>query len=120
MTEKTLIKTLQATIKSQNKTIETQNKSIESLEKELKRANENIEYLIKKLYGRKTEKTSVLDGQLVINDMELGLFNEPEKESDSKELEPLPFEEPIKKTRKGYKRKDLFKDLPQQDQVFKL
>ena len=120
MTDKVLIKTLQTTIKSQNKTIEAQNKSIESLEKELKRANENIEYLIKKLYGRKTEKTSVLDGQLVINDLELGLFNEPEKEADPQELEPIPFEEPIKKTRKGYKRKDLFKDLPQQDQVFKL
>lgn len=120
MTNEALIKTLQTTIKSQNKTIEAQSKSIESLEKELKRANENMEYLIKKLYGRKTEKTSALDGQLVINDMELGLFNEPEKEEDSKELEPVPFEEPIKKTRKGYKRKDLFKDLPQQDQVFKL
>ena len=120
MTNELLIKTLQTTIKSQNKTIEAQNKSIESLEKELKRANENIEYLIKKLYGRKTEKTSVLDGQLVINDTELGLFNEPEKEMDQSILEPVPFEEPIKKTRKGYKRKDLFKDLPLQDQVFKL
>lgn len=113
MDENSLIKTLQSTIESQNKTIEL-------LREELKKVNENMEYLIKKLYGRKTEKTSAIDGQLVISDIGLGLFNEAEKEVDSSVLEPVPFEEPIKKTRKGYKRKDLFKDLPNQDQVFKL
>lgn len=85
-----------------------------------RKANGNIEYLIKKLYGRKTEKTSVIDGQLVISDMELGLFNEAEKEMDSSIPEPVPFEEPIKRTRKGYKRKDLFKDLPSQNLIFRL
>lgn len=79
-----------------------------------------FEYLIKKLYGSKTEETSAIDGQLVISDIELGLFNEAEKEMDSSIFEPVPFEEPIKRTRIGYKRKDLFKGLPQQDQVFKL
>ena len=113
MNENSLIKTLQDTIESQNKTIE-------SLREELKKVNENMELLIKKLYGRKTERTSAIDGQLVIRDIELGLFNEAEKEIDSSVLEPVPFEEPIKKTRKGYKRKDLFKNLPSQDQVFKL
>ena len=113
MDENSLIKTLQSTIESQNKTIEL-------LREELKKVNENMEYLIKKLYGRKTEKTSAIDGQLVISDIGLGLFNEAEKEIDSSVLEPVPFEEPIKKTRKGYKRKELFKDLPSQDQVFKL
>ncbi len=49
MNDNSLIKTLQDTIESQNKTIE-------GLREELKKANENIEYLIKKLYGRKTEK----------------------------------------------------------------
>ncbi len=120
MTNEVLIKTLQTTIESQNKTIETQSKSIESLENELKRANENMEYLIKKLYGRQTEKTSAIDGQLVISDMELGLFDEPEIEMDLGVLEEVPFEEPIKKTRKGYKRKVLFEGLPSQEQVYKL
>jgi len=69
MDNTSLIKTLQDTIEFQNKTIE-------ALKEELKKANENIEYLIKKLYGRKTEKTSAIDGQLVISDIELGLFNE--------------------------------------------
>ena len=113
MDDKALIKSLQTTIESQNKTIE-------ALREELKKSNENMEFLIKKLYGRKTEKTTAIDGQLVINDMELGLFNEVEKEADSKELEPVLFEEPIKRTRKGYKRKDLFKNLPSQDQIFRL
>ena len=113
MTENSLIRTLQNTIESQNKTIE-------GLRQELKKANENMEYLIQKLYGRKTERTSAIDGQLVINDIELGLFNEAEKERDSAALEPVPFDEPIKRTRKGYKRKDLFKDLPSHDQVFKI
>ena len=113
MNENSLIKTLQDTIESQNKTIE-------GLREELKRSNENMEYLIKKLYGRKTEKTSAIDGQLIISDMELGLFNEVEKEIDSPVLEPVPFEEPVKRTKKGYKRKDAFKDLPNQEQVYKL
>lgn len=113
MTENSLIRTLQDTIESQNKTIE-------DLRQELKKANENMEYLIQKLYSRKTERTSAIDGQLVINDIELGLFNEAERETDPDALEPVPFEEPIKRTRKGYKRKDLFKDLPSHDQVFKI
>lgn len=127
MNESSLIKTLQVTVESQNKIIEGQSKTIEaygqtikSLEEELKRANENMEYLLKKLYGRKTEKTSAIDGQLVISDIELGLFNEPEKEIDPSALEEVPFEEPVKKTRKGYKRKDLFEGLASQEQVYKL
>lgn len=76
MDNTSLIKTLQVTIESQNKLIESQGKTIDkqsktiesygetikSLEVELKRANENMEYLLKKLYGRKTEKTSAIDG----------------------------------------------------------
>ena len=113
MNDNSLIKTLQTTIESQNKTIE-------GLREELKRTNENMDYLIQKLYGRKTEKTSAINGQQVISDLELGLFNEVEKDKDSPVLEPVIFEEPIKKTRKGYKRKELYKGLPSHDQLFKL
>ncbi len=108
MTENTLIKTLQ-------ETIELQNKTIEGLREELKKVNENMDYLLKKLYGRKTEATQAIDGQLIIGEVALGLFNEAEKETDETVLESVPFEEPVKITRKGYKRKDLFKDLPSQD-----
>jgi len=107
MNENYLIKTLQDTIKLQKDTIESQNKIIESLREEIRKANENIEYLIKKLYGRKTEKTAVIDGQLVINDISLGLFNETEKETDSSVLEPVPFEEPVKKQEKVTREKKL-------------
>ena len=75
MNNDSLIRTFQDIIESQNKTIEV-------LREELKKSNENMDYLIKKLYGRKTEKTSVIDGQQVISDMELGLFNEAENEVD--------------------------------------
>ena len=51
MTNDSLIRTFQDIIESQNKTIE-------ALREELKKSNENMDYLIKKLYGRKTEKTS--------------------------------------------------------------
>ena len=113
MNNNSLIKTLQTTIESQNKIIE-------GLREELRKTNENMDYLIQKLYGRKTEKTSAIDGQLVISDLELGIFNEAENEKDSPLLEPVIFEEPIKKTRKGYKRKELYKGLPSHDQLFKL
>ena len=35
-------------------------------------------------------------------------------------LEPVPFKQTIKRTRKGNKEKYLFKNLPSQDQLFKL
>ena len=66
MDEASLIKTLQATIESQNKIIEGQNKTIESLKEELKRTNENMEYLIKKLYGRKPVYDTLKVSQIII------------------------------------------------------
>jgi transposase len=105
MTESSLMLTLQ-------KTIELQNQTIESLKKELQRANDNIEFLLKKLYGRKTEKTSEIDGQLVISEISLGLFNEVEVTADPLILEPVPFEEPVKKTRSGYKPDESHRNCP--------
>ncbi|HZK01976.1 MAG TPA: hypothetical protein VFC96_03845 [Anaerovoracaceae bacterium] len=73
-------------------------------------------FLLKKLYGRNTEKTSAINGQPIIEQIGQGLFNEAEVAVDSKVLEPVPFKEPIKRTRRGYKRKEIFRNLPQQDQ----
>ena len=56
MKENSLLGILQATIESQGKTIESQSKTIEGLREELKRANENMEYLIKKLYEEEQKK----------------------------------------------------------------
>lgn len=113
MAEDTLIQTLQ-------KTIEIQNETIESLKRELKRANENLEVLLKKVYGKKSEKTAVIDGQLLIGEIALGLFNEAEANTNTSVLEPVPFEEPLKRSRAGYKRKEAFKNLPQQEHIYKL
>ncbi len=113
MTKAMLIQALQ-------KAIESQNEMIESLKKELQCANENIEFLLKKLYGRKTEKTSVIDGQLVVEEIGLGLFNEAETTADQTISEPVPFEELVKRTRQGYKRKEAFRGIPQRDQIYKL
>lgn len=63
-----------------------------------------MDYLIQKLYGSKTEKTSAIDGQLVISDLEMGIFNEAENEKYSPLLEPVIFEDPIKKTRNLFSR----------------
>ena len=113
MTESEMIIQLQEKIDAQNKTIE-------NLEIKLQGANQNIEFLLKKLYGRKTEKTSVIDGQLIIGEISLGLFNEAEVNQDPKVLEPVPFGKPKKKTRAGYKRKEIFKNLPQENRIYSL
>ncbi|SDZ35587.1 zinc-finger binding domain of transposase IS66 [Proteiniborus ethanoligenes] len=52
--------------------------------------------------------------------MALGLFNAAEVTKDFTVLQPVPFEEPVKRTRSGYKRKAAFKNIPQQDQVYKI
>lgn len=60
-------KMLQETIQSLNKTIELLNQTVESLRDDLTRANENIAYLTKQLYGRKSEKTTIINGQQLIS-----------------------------------------------------
>lgn len=85
--------------------MDTHKKTIEGLREELKKTNENMEYLIKKLYGRKTEKTAAIDGHLIIGEIASELFNEAEKEADNKVLEPVPFEEPNKKNKERLQKK---------------
>lgn len=73
-------------------------------------------------WSRTTEEVREITPQQYrwLIDIGLGLFNEAEKEADSPILEPVLFEEPINQIRKGYKRKELFKNLPSHDQIFKL
>lgn len=121
-------KMLQETIQSLNKTIELLNQTVESLRDDLTRANENIAYLTKQLYGRKSEKTTIINGQQLISDLgknistELGenIFDEAEQEALESILEESPFEEPIKRTKKGYKRKEKFNKLPAVDIIYRL
>ena len=91
-------------------------KKIEELNDDSKILREQIEYLTKKLFGRKSEKTEVLTGQIVIDGV-LGnsQFDEAEAEADPFIEEPTI--EKIKRTRKGYRREDALKNLPEEDLI---
>lgn len=76
------------------------------LTEKITQLTEQVAFLTQKLYGRKTEKsTVVLDGQLVIQEVAERLFDEAENCADPKAVEPEVFEQPLRKTRAGYKRK---------------
>ncbi|MNI19986.1 Transposase IS66 family protein [compost metagenome] len=79
---------------------------IEKLENENKTLHETVEFLTRKLFGRSSEKTSVLSGQI-------NLFNEAEVESDASALEPS-LKEVSNYKRKKFKgqKAELLKDLP--------
>ena len=81
-----------------DKKIESLNQDLQSTNNDLKIANETIKYLHDKLYGKKSEKTEALKGQL-------GLFDEVELSADEA-LEEDVIEEAStdKKTKKGRKK----------------
>lgn len=89
-------------------------KKIEELNDDSKILREQIEYLTKKLFGRKSEKTEVLTGQIVIDGV-LGNSQFDEAEADPFIEEPTI--EKIKRTRKGYRREDALKNLPEEDLI---
>lgn len=60
---------------TKNEVLELKNR-IAHLEKENKTLHETVEFLTRKLFGRSSEKTSVIIGQI-------GIFNEAEIESKS-------------------------------------
>jgi len=91
------------------------------LTEKITQLTEQVAFLTQKLYGRKTEKsTVVLDGQLVIQEVAERLFDEAESCADPKAVEPKVFEQPLRKTRAGYKRKSFFADLPVNDMLYSL
>jgi transposase len=79
---------------------------IQQLEQENKTLHETVEFLTRKLFGRSTEKTSAIEGQMF-------LFDEAETESSPSALEPT-LDEVINYRRKKFKgqRAELLKDLP--------
>lgn len=107
-------------IDEQNKTIESLNNTIEEMSVNIKLLREQIEYLNKKLYGTKSEKTSVLDGQIVIDEVfEYGQFNEAETSANLTEdiKEDLPTK---KASRKGYSREKALGNLPREEKLYTL
>lgn len=80
---------------------------ITTLETEIKRLNETVDFLTKKIYGRSSEKTSVL------NKDQMSIFDEVEIEADPKAPEP-DLQEVKNHYRKRHpgKRAELLKNLP--------
>lgn len=104
-------------IKEQNLTIATLRQSLDQMNADSKILREQIDYLTKKLFGTKSEKTSVISGQMIIDGVEYGQFNEAEIEAVEEEIEPVITK---KRTRKGYSREKALINLPEEDKVFTL
>lgn len=102
-------------IEEQTLTISSLNKTIEDLNADSKILREQIEFLTKKLFGTKSEKTAALTGQTVIDGLEYGQFDEAEAQADPEEIETVITK---KKTRKGYSREKTLINLPEEDKVF--
>lgn len=102
-------------IKEQNLTITSLRKTIEELSDDSKILREQIDYLTKKLFGTKSEKTATLTGQIILDGMEFGQFDEAEIEANTDEVEPVITK---KKTRKGYSREKALINLPEEDKVY--
>jgi transposase len=84
-------------------------KNNENLVEQVRRLTEQIAFLTQKLYGRKSEKTSdLMDGQQLIP----GIFNEVEATADPSVTEPEILEQPLRRTRAGYTRREAFANLP--------
>lgn len=97
-------------IKEQNLTISSLRKTIEELNVDSKILREQIDYLTKKLFGTKSEKTSVITGQIAIDGVAFGQFDEAEVEANPEEIEPVITK---KRTRKGYSREKALIHLPE-------
>ncbi|RMD01685.1 IS66 family transposase [Clostridium autoethanogenum] len=90
---------------TKNEILELKNRIIQ-LEKENKTLHETVEFLTHKLFGRSSEKTSVIAGQI-------NLFNEVETESKPSAPEPT-LQEVANYRRKKFngQRAELLKDIP--------
>jgi len=105
-------------IQEQNKTIASLRKTIEEMNSDSKILREQIDYLTRRLFGSKSEKTSAITGQIVMDEIiDYGQFNEAEVEATLSEIEPI-----LKKTRtkKGYSREKALLYLPNEDKVYTL
>jgi len=102
-------------IKEQTTTISSLRQTLEEMNTESRLLREQIDYLTKKLFGVKSEKSSVLTGQILLEGMEFGEFDEAESNADFEEVEELVTRQ---KTRKGYSREKALMHLPQEDRQF--
>jgi len=107
-------------IKEQNKTIESLSKTIEEMSVNIILLREQIEYLNKKRYGAKSEKTAALTGQIVMDEVfEHGQFEEAETAADLTEDAEEDLT-PKKASRKGYSREKALVNLPREEKLYTL
>ena len=113
---------LKDTISQLNTVIENQNELITSLRSTVDGCNstiaglrEQVEYLTKKLFGTKSEKTKNIEGQL-------SLFNEAEVEAQPSDGNLEPETVNVKEhTRQAKRTRDeIFKGVPSRDEVIPL
>jgi len=112
-----------------NKVIESLNKQLQQKEEEaariqkerdleIKLLREQIEYFKKQKFGPKSEKTSVITGQLVMPEvLERGQFDEAEESAEEDVLTEITTK---KKTRKGYSREKVLASLPIEERIYGL
>ena len=104
-------------IKQQNETISALNNTIEKMNIDSRILREQIDYLTKKLFGKKSEKTSAISGQITLDVAPFGQFDEAEVEANLEEIEQVISK---KKTRAGYSREKALSNLPEEDRVYSL
>jgi len=104
-------------IKEQNTTIASLRKTIEELSSDSKILREQVDYLTKKLFGSKSEKTAAITGQIVMESIEFNQFDEAEVEANPEEIEPVITN---KRTRKGYSREKALMNLPEEERTYTL
>src|SRR5690554_67962 len=104
-------------IKQQNETIAALKNTIEQMNADSKILHEQIDYLTKKLFGKKSEKTSAISGQITLDAVAFGQFDEAEVEANIEEVEQVISK---KKTRAGYSREKALSNLPEEDRVYSL
>lgn len=116
-------------IKELNKVIESLNKQLQQKEEdaariqkerdlEIKLLREQIEYFKKQKFGPKSEKTSVITGQLVMPEvLERGQFDEAEEFAEE---EVLLESSTKRKTRKGYSREKVLANLLIEERIYGL
>lgn len=104
-------------IRQQSETIAALQKSLDQMNEESKLLREQIDYLTKKLFGRKSEKTDAISGQIVLEEVVFGQFNEAEEHMDPGEVEILMKKKP---SRKGYSREKAMAGIPEEDRFYRL
>lgn len=118
---KDIISQQNATIESQKETIDTLTKSLSALQEtitvnasEMAKLREQVEYLTQKLFGRSSEKSDNILGQL-------NLFNEAEQEADSQagtDTDEVVIKEHTRKPKR--KSQEIFYGVPSEDKVLPL